>query len=243
VLRVLGAAGVVALLLVLPWRSLWSRYAVVSEIRVEGLHYLDAEQVARIAGVERGQPLLRMSCARARQALLMHSRVASAEVTRLLPRGVRMRIVERLPVLLVRHGLPREMDSTGVLLAPLAEGVVADVPLLAGATFERVRDGARIRVEQVERGLAWVRALSASELGLSGQVSEIDVGDSLVTGLHLMAGTRVLGPAWPPGMRTLSALRVVLVDLEHRGALAREVDLRFLDQVIVRGEQEKDPHG
>jgi hypothetical protein len=35
-------------------------------------------------------------------------------------------------------------------------------------------------------------------------------------------------------VRALSALRVVLADLQKRGKLAEEVDLRFDSQVIVR---------
>ena len=87
---------------------------------------------------------------------------------------------------------------------------------------------------EVQRGLAWVRALSARELQLAGQVSEVDVSDAASTGLTLLDGTRVLAPGWPPGTRRLSALRVVIADLKERGTTANEVDLRFEDQVIVR---------
>jgi len=134
----------------------------------------------------------------------------------------------------VRHGVPWEMDSTGTLLEPLAAGVVADVPLLAGPEFEDLPAGTQVHTLEVQRGLAWTRALAARELQLVGRVSELDVSDPSSTGLLLMDGTRVLTPAWPPGLRRLSALRVVLADLAQRGTLAREVDLRFEHQVIVR---------
>jgi len=49
-----------------------------------------------------------------------------------------------------------------------------------------------------------------------------------------MSGTRVLSPAWPLRHVDLLALRVVLADLEHRGAVAERLDLRFPNQVIVR---------
>ncbi len=49
-----------------------------------------------------------------------------------------------------------------------------------------------------------------------------------------MNGTRVISPAWPPGLRRLSALHVVLTNLEQRGVAAQEVDLRYEHQVIVR---------
>ena len=234
VLRLVLLAGLAFLLAHLPWGTLRRRVAVVDRVRIEGAHYLDAVRVAAVAGIHEGQDLFAVDLARARQALLLDPRIARAEVRREWPRGVRVSIVERVPVLLVQHGVPWEVDSAGVLLPPLAKGVVADVPLLAGPDFARQRAGTQVLTPQVRRGLAWVRAMAARELQLSGQVSQVDVSDPWSTGLLLMSGTRVLAPAWPPGTRKLSALRVVLADLQHRGTIAQEIDLRFQDQVIVR---------
>ncbi len=217
-----------------PWGPLRARVVALRDVRVKGLHYLDQEKVVKISGVKRGQDLLALDPRRVRQALLLHPRIERAEVSRRFPHGIEITVLERVPAMLVRHGLPWEMDSTGVLLEPLSDGVVADVPMLSGVSFEKSRDGTRIATPEVRRGLAWVKALAASELQLLGQVSEIDVGDARLTGLMLMNGTRVLSPPWPPGTRKLSALRVVLEDLRQKGTLAREVDLRFEDQVIVR---------
>jgi cell division septal protein FtsQ len=218
----------------LPWRRWCRRVAVLQHVQVEGARYLDAARVADVAGLHAGDDLFRLDLERARQTLLLDPRIARAEVSRRWPRDVGVRIVEREPVLLVRHGVPWEVDSSGVLLAPLARGVVADVPLLAGPDFSRLRAGTQVPTLEVRRGLAWVRALAARDLQLAGDVSELDVADPRATGILLMNGTRVLAPAWPPGTRALSALRVVLADLRLRGVAAGEVDLRFEDQVVVR---------
>jgi len=217
-----------------PWQRWRERLAVVQHVRVEGTRYLDPARVAELAGLRAGDDLFTLELERARQALLLHPRIARADVAHAWPRDVRVRIVEREPALLVRHGVPWEVDSSGVLLAPLARGVVADVPLLTGPDFSRLRAGTQVLTPEVRRGLAWVRALTARDLQLAGEVSELDVGDARVTGILLMSGTRVLAPAWPPGGRTLSALRVVLADLRLRGVAAGEVDLRFENQVVVR---------
>jgi cell division septal protein FtsQ len=223
-----------ALLVQVPWGALRRRLAVVDRVRVEGTHYLDAARVARAAGLAAGQDLFALDLERARQRLLLHPRIARAEVARSGLRGVRVRIAERTPVLLVRHGVPWEMDSTGVLLEPLAAGATADVPLLTGPDVSRLRAGAQVSGPRVARALAWVGTLGDRELQLAGEVSEVDVSDERATRLVLLDGTRVLGPAWPLDVRAMSALRVVLADLRQRGVVAREVDLRFADQVIVR---------
>jgi hypothetical protein len=231
----LGALAVLAVAAAhLPWRWVRERVAVVGRVRVEGARYLDAAQVCTAARLHAGDDLLALDLTRARQALLLDPRIAAVRVSYAWPRDVRVRIVEREPLLLVRHGVPWEVDSAGVLLPPLARGVVADVPLLTGPDFSRWPGGTRVLTPGVRRGLAWVHALGARELQLAGEVSELDVADPRTTGILLMSGTRVLAPAWPPGPRVLSALRVVLADLKQRGLTAREVDLRFENQVVVR---------
>ena len=234
VLQALGAIAVLVGLAHLPWQAWRGRFAVVSDIRVEGAEYLDPERVAQLAGVQRGADLLALDMDRARQELLLNARISDARVERRGLRGVTIHVAERRPVLLVQHGEPWELDSAGVLLAPLAGGAVADVPLLTGADLARFPEGTLLGTVPVRRGLEWVRALSARDLQLGGRLSEIDVSEERSTALLLMNGTRVLSPPWPPGTRRLSALRVVLADLEHRGIAAQEVDLRFDHQVIVR---------
>ena len=233
-LRVLGAIAVIAALAHLPWGGLRKRYAVVHEVRIDGLHYLEASRVVAQAGIRPGDDLFALDLDAARQRLLLHPRIAAARVSRSGIADIAMTVVERSPVLLVRHGVPWEMDSSGVLLAPLADGVVADVPLLTGPELESVPAGTQVRSLAVQRGLAWVSALGDRDLQLAGQVSELDVSDPESTSLLLMDGTRVRTPAWPPDERRLSALRVVLADLHQRGTVAQEVDLRFEHQVIVR---------
>jgi hypothetical protein len=230
----LGVVLALTALAHLPWQSLRRSFAVVTDLRVVGARALAADTVLAMAGLKRGDDLVGLDLERARQRLLLEPRVAEAGLRRRGLRGVEVRIEERVPVLLVAHGVPWEIDSAGVLLPPLSTGVTADVPLLSGPRFDTLPAGAHLQTPAVERGLAWIRALSARELELGARTSEIDVSDPGTTGLLLMSGTRVLCPAWPPGVRTLSALRVVLADLERRGTLAGEVDMRYERQVIVR---------
>ena len=234
VFQVLFVLAVMVGLSQLPWQAWRHRIAAISEVRVEGAAYLDPQRIVEISGVKPGDDLFVLDRDLARQRLLRQARIASATVERHGLTGITLRVSERRPVLLVRHGVTWEMDSTGVLLAPFSGGAVADVPLLAGPDFEHFPEGAQLLSAPVRRGLEWVRALSARELQLGGRVSEIDVTDDRSTALLLMSGTRVVSDTWPPDVRTLSSLRVVLADLEKRGTTPQEIDLRFEDQVIVK---------
>lgn len=222
-------------LAMLPWADLRHRLLVVDQVRVTGLRYLDAARVRKRAALAEGQDLLSLDLARARQLVLLEPRIRSASVTRVGLRGVDIRVEERVPALAVQHGEPWEIDAEGVLLEPLQAGVVADVPMLAGPDFSNYRPGSQVQTPEVRRGLAWTAILSDNALRLAGQVSEVDVSDPRLTRLVLLNGVRVLAPAWPNGARQMSGLRATLADLAAKGMTPREVDVRFKDQIVVRG--------
>jgi len=234
-LLVLGVMLGLGLLAMLPWGEFRARVLVVGRVRVSGLRYLDAAQVERRSGLAAGQDLLSLDLDRARQQVLMEPRVREAHVHRAGLRDVEIHVEERAPAMLVEHGEPWEIDATGVLLEPLEQGVVADVPLLSGPDFSDMRPGAQVQTVEVRRGLAWTAILSDNALRLAGQVSEVDVSDSGLTRLVLLNGVRVLAPVWPNGTRQLSGLRATLADLAAKGMTPREVDVRFKDQIVVRG--------
>jgi cell division protein FtsQ len=218
----------------LPWEAWRGRYAVLTRIEVRGQRYLDPERLALAAGLKPGDDLLRLDLGCARERLRGLPRIARAEVRRAWLRRVRIQVEERLPALIVHHGMPWEMDSSGVLLPPLANGALADVPLLTGPDLSPFPAGAVCATPDVRRALAWVEALRHPQLQLLGRLSEVDVRPRGRVELVLTDGTRVLAPSWPPSLERLSALRVVLADLEQRGIVPGEVDLRFAGQVIVR---------
>jgi len=240
-LRVLGVMLGLSLLAMLPWGEIRGRLLVLGRVRVTGLRYLDAEQVRRRSGLSAGQDLLTLDLARARQLVLMEPRVKQARVRRTGLRNVEIRVEERVPAMLVTHGEPWEIDATGVLLEPLAQGEVADVPLLSGPDFSDQRPGSQVQTVDVRRGLAWTAILSDNALRLAGQVSEVDVSEPGLTRLVLLNGVRVLAPAWPNGTRQLSGLRATLADLAAKGMTPREVDVRFKDQNVVRGARPTGP--
>lgn len=240
-LRVLLVMLVLGVLAMVPWGEIRERILIVDRIHVTGLRYLDVAKVRERSGLKEGQDLLALDLPRARQMVLLEPRIQSARVRRVGLRSVEIRVEERVPALVVEHGEPWEIDANGVLLEPLQAGVVADVPMLAGPDFSSYRPGSQIQTTEVRRGLAWTAILSDNGLRLTGQVSEVDVSDPRLTRLLLLNGVRVIGPVWPNGARQLSGLRATLADLAAKGMTPREVDVRFKDQIVVRGAKPDGP--
>ncbi|MEQ1833296.1 MAG: FtsQ-type POTRA domain-containing protein [Candidatus Eisenbacteria bacterium] len=240
-LRIVVVMLVLGGLAMVPWADLRKKVLVVDRVQVTGLRYLDGAKVRKRSGLAAGQDLLDLDLIRARQLLLLEPRIATARVRRTGLRDVEIQVVERVPMLAVDHGEPWEIDAEGVLLEPLQAGVVADVPLLAGPDFSNRRPGSLIQTPEVRRGLAWTAILSDNALRLAGQVSEVDVSDPRITRLVMLNGVRVVAPAWPNGARQLSGLRATLADLTAKGMMPREVDVRFKDQIVVRGAKPTGP--
>jgi hypothetical protein len=234
-LRVLAVMLTLGILAMVPWADMRAKLLVLDSVQVSGLRYLDAARVEKRSGLKPGQDLLSLDLDRARQLVLLEPRIRGARVTRRGLRGVRIVVEERVPALAVDHGEPWEIDAEGVLLDPLQSGVVADVPMLAGPDFANYRPGSQVQTPAVRRALAWTAILSDNALRLSGQVSEVDVSEPRVTRLVLMNGVRVVAPPWPNGARQLSGLRATLADLAAKGMTPSEVDVRFKNQIVVRG--------
>ena len=234
-LRVVLVMLTLGVLAMVPWGELRRRLLIVDQVRVSGLRYLDAARVRNRSAIREGQDLISLDLVRARQLVMLEPRIRSARLTRTGLRGVEIHVEERVPAMAVEHGEPWEIDAEGVLLEPLQAGVVADVPMLAGPDFSSYLPGSQVQTPEVRRGLAWTAILSDNALRLAGQVSEVDVSDARFTRLVLLNGVRVLAPAWPNGARQLSGLRATLADLAAKGMTPREVDVRFKDQIVVRG--------
>ena len=240
-LRVLVAMAVLGALAMVPWGDLRHRLLILDHVKVTGARYLDEGRIRERSGLKNGQDLLSLDLTRVRQLVLLEPRLVSATVHRHGLRGVEIKVVERVPTLTVEHGEPWELDGDGVLLEPLQSGVVADVPMLVGPDFSNRLAGSLVQTPEVKRGLAWTSILNDNALRLTGQVSEIDVSDPRLTRLVMMNGVRVVAPIWPNGARQLSGLRATLADLNAKGMMPREVDVRFKDQIVVRGSRPMTP--
>jgi len=114
VARVVVVLGVITALAHVPWGALRHAAIRVAAIRVAGLHYLDAPAVVTRSGLTIGMGWLDADLRGARQRLLSDSRIRSAKVSRTFPNGIDISVEERVPVLLVRHGSPWELDADGV---------------------------------------------------------------------------------------------------------------------------------
>ncbi|HSU15196.1 cell division protein FtsQ/DivIB [Longimicrobium sp.] len=205
-------------------------------VEVAGAHLLAPHEILRASGVRVGTNVW-SDPAPFVAALRRHPAIADAEVVRVLPRTLRIRITEKTPAALVLAGTLRPATGDGEILSvdPAREPV--DLPVLDG----RVRTDGRGRVTDAGTRAALAEAARLGELepALMARVSELLPAPGE---LRLILGQPALDVLVRDGMEpdALVRLRAAVDDVARRAAADTThhgrptVDARFDDQVVVR---------
>jgi cell division protein FtsQ len=116
--RLLLRASVAVAVVVGLWTAFWSPLLTVQEVRVTGARHTTSADVAAAAGLDSSDNLLLLSTADVAKAAKTLPWVKSADVDRMLPGTVRVRIVERRPALVLSLDTRRfTLDARGHVLA------------------------------------------------------------------------------------------------------------------------------
>jgi cell division protein FtsQ len=220
--RVAMTAGLAVLGVTAPW---WGRHALgslaffrVRAVEVYGSRYTSPADVVDRLHVDTTASVwddLDPLAARARTL----PGVRTATVGRKLPGTLVVHIVERTPLALApaAGGGMRVYDAAGTVLPIDPTRVDLDLPIVARA------DRASLGV------LAAVRDQAPSLYAQISEVRRTPAGDFILQ----LPTLRVLAPP-DIAPRRLATIPLVTADLARRHARARELDLRYRDQVVAR---------
>jgi cell division protein FtsQ len=143
-LLALSFAGVVV---VVAWAAFWSPLLDVRRVQVTGSKHVTGADIETAAHIGSGTNLLLLSTSRVVDAAEALPWVRRARVDRSLPGTVRVRIVERRPVIVLRQGSSRWfVDRSGYVIAP-ATGGHHHLPTLAGVGAPSIRPGLTLTSE------------------------------------------------------------------------------------------------
>ncbi len=162
-----------------------------SDVQTDGV--VSADQIRRWAGVKLEENLLALDLARVKRDLELVPVVESASVERVLPRTLRIRIVEREPVAQINLLRPRQnlgaelvvcqVDAGGWVMLPLEPHQraippgqsVDQFPVLAGLDATSVQPGRRIEAPQVHAALQLILAFEHSPMASMVDLKRLDV--------------------------------------------------------------------
>jgi POTRA domain, FtsQ-type len=207
----------------------------VQGIKIAGNTYVSKESIAAHLGDLSGQSLWAVDPTELAARLSRHPRLRSAHVRRGLDRQLAVEVEERRPVALLSAGALVEVDAEGYVLPPVERGALPDLPILAGVTSRLPSPGTRLKSPGLEAALGILAGLSGEDPEFLSMISQIDLAASPICRIHLVDRPQVIvahAGALTPAK--LAGLRSVLDDLDRRGRLQVEVDLRFEGQLVVR---------
>jgi cell division septal protein FtsQ len=160
------------------------------DIQTDGV--ISVEQLRRWAGVRPGQNLFALDLAHVIRDLQLVSLIKSASVERILPHGLRIRVVEREPVAQINQLQPRagggietfvyQIDAEGYVILPLepqlhpaASQPLESLPLLTGSNPTDLQAGHRLETPQIQAALQLFVAFDHSAMADRVDVKSIDV--------------------------------------------------------------------
>ncbi|MGI8774320.1 MAG: cell division protein FtsQ/DivIB [Actinomycetota bacterium] len=208
---------------VLVWIMFWSPLLVVREVKVLGSPNTTSAEVAEVAGLaSTDQNLLLLPTSRVEEQVETLPWVASAEVDRMLPGTVRVKIVERVPALVLSLGAARwTLDEAGNVLS----GGVRDkkLPVLAGVEVGNISPGGTLKTEEARAALEVMRSLPPV---VRRKVAGVFAPTTERITLSLRSGTAIRYGA-PEGMDAKNeVLKALLARLESEGRRPAYVDVR-----------------
>ncbi len=197
------------------WLVLGSSVLGVQKVVVTGEHRLTAAQISAVVNVPYGTPLARVDTSAVARRVRALSAVAGATVTRSWPHGLKVTVVERVPVVAVAQGGTRLLlDTHGVAVAT-AKVVPAGVyPLAVPATDH----AATVAALQVLRGLPMV--LGHDLVSLTATSPE-QVTLTLTHGRRVLWGGAEDGPAKALAVLALLKMPGTVFDVSAPGVVTR----------------------
>lgn len=206
---------------------------LVTDVQVRGVRYLAEEEVVALVGVTPetsvwGDPVVWAD------RVARHPLVRTARVTRLLPDGLLVEVMERTPVALAPTPTLEPVDAEGYRLPLDPAEYRLDLPVLASA--QRPPAGARLVPDDVRRLAREVDHLMMADTAFLQRVSSVSWTER---GAMVVSWTEppvdfLLPPSTPPARlrEGLGALADAVAKTPD--ALPTAIDLRFEDQVVVR---------
>jgi len=224
--RLLWRAGALALCALIAWIAFWSPVLSIRRVRLWGARHTVAAEVVEVAGLQRSDNLLLISTDAIEEAAETLPWVAKAEVRRVLPGTLRIKIKERTPTmaLTLDAGGRRSrwlIDADGRVLSKGSSH--RKLPVLAGMPIEAPEPGS---IVESEPALAALTAYGSMPKPLRQKVVAVFAPTEERLTFTLRDRTLVRFGAAENLRSKNSVLRSVLDKLRSQGRTVAYIDVR-----------------
>ena len=202
----------------------------VRTVEVVGVTHVSADTVRALARVPKDATLIRFPADAVAQRVSADPWIASVSVSRVFPSGMRIRVVERVPVAIVDAGARMWLiDGTGAAIATPTVEASGTVPIINDVPGLDLKAGRRTTSEPLLNAIAVLngisRTLAATVLSVSAPTID---GTALSTADHVEI---VFGEAVDLTTKDALARRILT---EQKGKVV-SIDVRITDRPTWRG--------
>jgi cell division protein FtsQ len=209
----------------------------VVNIRTAGNDIVTSEEIIRLAAIPKDSKLFDVDLYAAQKRVRDNTFMREVEVTRDVPDGITIEVVERLPIAALAAGGMLYVDDSGMVLPGVRSDRVFDLPMITGTLSDADRvPGTRLQSGGAREALHVILMAQRISDEFYHRISEVHIrpDQQLLLYTSEFAVPVVLG-------RENTAEKLVKFEgfwkdiVSHRGAQDLQyVDLRFTDQVVVR---------
>lgn len=232
-LFVAGCAGLFVLARELG--PLTKEWFAVRKVTVEGLDHVTRREVMSRLALKPDTTLYSLNPAWLAERLRQHPWIKDAAVTLVPFHEIRVTVTERSPSAVVRTMTENLLaDEEGYILARLGAKDDASLPMLSGVDARGLLQGKPEAKQAVKTGTELARMITKTVGGRADiNVAHLSNLVASVQGVTFQFSASSMDQQWRRFLQMRPALRDVAFDSE--GERSQEIDLRYMDRVIIRG--------
>jgi cell division protein FtsQ len=206
----------------------------ISELDFHGLSRIDSAEIERMLGDMRGQNILLVPLETYAARFARHPRIRNAQFKRVLPNRVICTFAEREPIALVYSNKFMEIDEQGMIMNPDDLTDLLDLPIITGLDADQIKEGRLCENERLVGALKTLAVCKRFGGRFADNISELRIDQNGISIVSLREGVVLLvgSSEFENRLRKYFLLRNTIA---RKNDLAKLVDLRFDDQIVLRG--------
>ena len=223
----------------------WSGYYLIekvpafqiSKISITGTKRCDLKKIEEFTNSTYGRCILKVNLSDLHRKIKSIGWVKRVSVRRILPNTLQIAIQERVPFGIIEADQRYLVDKEGVLIAPVQDQKVWDLPLITGLSGERFLMSRRIDSYSLNSALKVLKLMQDLKAQWLSGVFEI----SLENQENIVLYNKNRGREIRLGLNNLQEkviyLQAIWNDINTRVSGIEYIDLRYKNQIIVKPEK------
>ena len=211
-----------------------SNFFRVASVQVSSSGRIDAAEIRELSGVQNGLSMFDLDLKTIGGRIEKNPWVATAEVERVFPRTVTIKVTEFVPAAIINHGCLYYVAQDGTVFKPLEMGEKINFPLLTGMEQKDIlqnQEETRLLLAGAVRLAELLRTRSSFNLE---KLSEIHIDPMQGYELMTLQGGVPVRIGFDDFAPKLARLERIYTEIESRLPVTQYIDLNAADRVIVK---------